>query len=31
MAVERKNTMTKEIVSQAIVDAFKKLNPRGYD
>ena len=28
MAVERKKTMTKEIVNQAIVDSFKKLNPR---
>lgn len=27
MAVERKKTMTKEIVNQAIVDSFKKLNP----
>lgn len=27
MATSRKNTMTKEIVSQAIFDAFKKLNP----
>ncbi|KRE51029.1 potassium-transporting ATPase subunit KdpB [Paenibacillus sp. Soil724D2] len=27
MAVERKKTMTKEIMNQAIVDSFKKLNP----
>ncbi|BFT75756.1 potassium-transporting ATPase subunit KdpB [Paenibacillus sp. P36] len=27
MAVERKKTLTKEIVNQAIVDSFKKLNP----
>lgn len=27
MATARKNTMSKEIVSQAIFDAFKKLNP----
>ncbi|MDQ0914542.1 potassium-transporting ATPase subunit KdpB [Paenibacillus sp. V4I5] len=27
MTTARKNTMTKEIVSQAIFDAFKKLNP----
>jgi potassium-transporting ATPase ATP-binding subunit len=27
MAVVRKKTMTKEIVSKAILDAFKKLNP----
>lgn len=27
MAMERKKTMTKEIMNQAIVDSFKKLNP----
>ncbi|MBD0383835.1 potassium-transporting ATPase subunit KdpB [Paenibacillus sedimenti] len=27
MATERKKTLTKEIVSQASIDAFKKLNP----
>jgi K+-transporting ATPase ATPase B chain len=27
MAVERKKTLSKEIVNQAIVDSFKKLNP----
>ncbi|NOU70865.1 potassium-transporting ATPase subunit KdpB [Paenibacillus sp. LMG 31458] len=27
MAVERKKTMTKEIMNQAIIDSFKKLNP----
>ncbi|TVY09403.1 potassium-transporting ATPase subunit KdpB [Paenibacillus cremeus] len=27
MTTARKNTLTKEIVSQAIIDAFKKLNP----
>ncbi|SDN42779.1 K+-transporting ATPase ATPase B chain [Paenibacillus sp. yr247] len=27
MAMERKKTLTKEIVNQAIVDSFKKLNP----
>ncbi|MDR6551744.1 potassium-transporting ATPase subunit KdpB [Paenibacillus qinlingensis] len=27
MTVERKKTLTKEIVNQAIVDSFKKLNP----
>ncbi|MCY9661261.1 potassium-transporting ATPase subunit KdpB [Paenibacillus chondroitinus] len=27
MAVERKKTLTKEIVNQAIADSFKKLNP----
>ncbi|MFD0697590.1 potassium-transporting ATPase subunit KdpB [Paenibacillus sp. GCM10027628] len=27
MAIERKKTLTKEIVSQASIDAFKKLNP----
>ena len=25
--MERKKTLTKEIVNQAIVDSFKKLNP----
>ncbi|SDP18580.1 hypothetical protein SAMN04487897_1446 [Paenibacillus sp. yr247] len=28
MAIERKKTLTQDIVSQALDDVFKKLNPR---